>query len=242
MENKKPKIICVGFQKTGTTSLKWALEILGYKVGGNKSWLLLPIVKNRWNRVRKVLDRYDVVEDNPWALIYRKIDQLVPGCKFILTYRDPESWYGSVAQYFRLPRARPPMHEWIYGRGMGQIAEEKENSIKIYQQHIQGVREYFRDRPDDFFEMDISKGEGWKSLCDFLDCEIPDAPFPHVRDSKKKKKQRNRIHRWYRKSRKHVHYGALLTYIDLMGYKDFRREPGTLPFVDADHENIEDIK
>lgn len=234
MKSDKPKIICVGFQKTGTTSLKWALEILGYKVGGNKSWLLLPIVKNRWDRVLEVLNRYDVVEDNPWALIYRKIDQLVPGCKFILTYRDPESWYESVERYFRLPRARPPMHEWIYGRGMGQIAEEKENAISIYKQHIQGVREYFRDRPGDFIEFDISKGEGWKPLCDFLDCEIPDIPFPHRRDSTQKKKRRNRIHRWYRKSRKYVHYGALLAYVDLMKYPDFRREPGTLPAVDSD--------
>ena len=234
MKSSKQKIICVGFQKTGTTSLKWALEILGYRVGGNKSRLLLPILQNRWNKILEVLDRYDAVEDNPWALIYRKIDQLVPGCKFILTYRDPESWYGSVQRYFRLPRARPPMHEWIYGRGLGQVAAEKENAIRIYRKHIEGVREYFRDRPGDFMEIDISKGEGWRPLCEFLGCEIPDTPFPHARDSKKQRKKRSRLHRGFRKSRKYLHYGVLLAYIDWKGFDDFRREPGTLPGVDRD--------
>jgi hypothetical protein len=226
------KIICVGFQRTGTTSLKRALEILGYRVGGNKSRLLLPILQNRWQAVLKVLNRYDAVEDNPWAVIYRKIDRLVPGCKFILTYRDPESWFGSVERYFRLPRARPPMHEWIYGRGMGLIAAEKENSLAIYKNHIEGVQEYFRERPDDLLVMDIGKGEEWERLCGFLGCDVPGVPFPHQRDSSWKRKKRNRLHRWFRKTRKYLHYGVLLAYIDWKGYADFRREPGTLPAVD----------
>jgi hypothetical protein len=226
------RIICVGFQRTGTTSLKRALEILGYRVGGNKSRLLLPILQNRWNTVLRVLNRYDAVEDNPWAVIYRPIDRLVPGCKFILTYRDPESWFGSVERYFRLPRARPPMHEWIYGRGMGLIAAEKENSLAIYKKHITGVRDYFRDRPDDLLVMDISKGGEWEPLCRFLGRDVPDVPFPHRRDSSRKRKKRNRLHRWFRRTRKYFHYGVLLAYIDWKGYADFRREPGTLPAVD----------
>ncbi len=226
------KIICVGFQKTGTTSLKWALEILGYRVGGNKSKLLLPILRNRWHVVLRVLNRYDAVEDNPWAVIYRQIDRLVPGCKFILTYRDPEEWFGSVERYFRLPRARPPMHEWIYGRGKGLIAVEKENALAIYRKHLEGVQEYFRDRPDDLLVMNIGKGKEWEQLCGFLGCDIPDDPFPHRRDSRQKRKKRNQLHRWFRKIRKHIHYGALLIYIDWKGYADFHRKPGTLPRVD----------
>jgi len=234
---RKPKIICIGFQKTGTTSLKGALEILGYSVGGNKSKLLLPILQNRWHKIVRVLNRYDVVEDNPWAIIYRQIDHLVPGCKYIFTYRDPESWYESVERYFRLPRARPPLHEWIYGRGKGLIAVEKENSISIYNQHIQGIREYFGDRPNDLLEIDISKGDEWKSLCDFLGDDIPDSPFPHKRDSTRKKKKRTGIYRWWRRTRKYIHYGLLLRYINWRGYSDFRREPGTLPAVDRESWN-----
>lgn len=233
MGSQRPKIICVGFQKTGTTSLKWALEILGYRVGGNKSRLLLPILQNRWDRVLRVLNRYDAVEDNPWAVIYRQIDRLVPGCKFILTYRDPESWFGSVERYFRLPRARPPMHEWIYGRGRGLIAAEKENTLTVYKKHLEGVFAYFRNRPDDLLVIDIGKGDEWERLCGFLGCGVPDTPFPHRRDSTQKRKKRNRIHRWFRKARKQLHYAVVLAYIDWKGYADFRREPGTLPGVES---------
>ena len=226
------KIICVGFQKTGTTSMKRALEILGYRVGGNKSRLLLPILRNRWDRVLRVLNRYDAVEDNPWALIYRPIDRLVPGCKFILTYRDPEDWFVSVERYFRLPRARPPMHEWIYGRGMGLIAAEKENTLAVYKKHLEGVQAYFRDRPGDLQVIDIGKGQEWERLCGFLGCDIPNVPFPYRRGSREKREKRNRLHRCFRKIRKYLHYGALLVYIDWKGYADFRREPGTPPAVD----------
>lgn len=235
MKKITPKIICVGFQKTGTTSLKHALELLGYSVTGTKPKLLLPILRNNWNKVLKVLNKYDAAEDNPWNIIYRQIDRMVPGCKFILTYRDPESWFRSVKRYFRLPRSSPPLHEWIYGRGKGLISAEKENTISIYKQHIQGVREYFRNRPHDLLEIDLTKGDKWDPLCDFLGCDIPDMPFPHRRDSKKKKKKkRNKVHKRYRKIKKYLHYGALLRYIDMMGYPDFRREPGTLPAVDTD--------
>jgi len=236
MKKMTPKIICVGFQKTGTTSLKWALKALGYSVAGNRSKLLLPILRNDWTKVLGILKKYDAVEDNPWAIIYRQIDHMVPGCKFILTYRDPESWFRSVKRYFRRRYSSAPMHEWIYGRDKGFIAIHKENTISIYNQHIRGIRAYFQDRPDDLLEIDITKGEKWETLCHFLGCDIPEIPFPHKRDSsrKKKKKRRNKVQKWHRKLKKSLHYGALLGYINMRGYPDFRREPGTLPAVDTD--------
>jgi len=39
------------------------------------------------------------VEDNPWPLIYKELDKRIPGCKFILTLRDEESWYSSVKRH-----------------------------------------------------------------------------------------------------------------------------------------------
>ena len=45
------KIIGVGFQKTGTSSLRDALRILGYKVGDNNYQMLWPILHGNYNRV-----------------------------------------------------------------------------------------------------------------------------------------------------------------------------------------------
>ncbi|MEA3499815.1 MAG: sulfotransferase [Candidatus Marinimicrobia bacterium] len=232
---KTQKIICIGFQKTGTTSLKKALEILGYKVGGNKPSLLLPILQNKWEKVNRMLSRYDAVEDNPWTIIYKKIDHLIPGCKFIFTYREPESWFSSVEKYFKLPRPISPMHEWIYGKGMGQIAAEKANTINVYNKHIKDVREYFKNRPNDFLEINIIKDGGWEKICNFLNKDIPEEPFPHRNKTGNRKKKRSKIHKFLRKIKKHIHYSTLLFFINLMGYKDFKRKTETLPKVNTNN-------
>ena len=41
-----------------------------------------------------------------------------------------------------------------------------------------GIKEYFRNRPNDLLVMNICNGEGWKVLCPFLDKSIPDVQFP----------------------------------------------------------------
>lgn len=171
------KVIGVGFQKTGTTTLRAALEILGFRVCDTRPDLLRPILKGRWERVWGVLDRYDAAEDNPWPLLFREIDARYPGSRFILTVRDPESWYRSVARH--IGDFREPVHEWIYGPGKGLPRDDEANTLAVYESHNAAVREWFADRPDDLLVLDFAAGDGWEPLCDFLGCEVPDAPFPH---------------------------------------------------------------
>ena len=107
-------IVGVGFQKTGTSSLRDALRTLGYRVGDNNHQVLWPYLHGNMGRVLRKLQQFDAVEDNPWPLMYKDLDALVPGSKFILTVRDPERWFESVARH--IGDLRDPMHEWIYGR------------------------------------------------------------------------------------------------------------------------------
>ena len=111
------KIIGVGFQKTGTSSLREALKILGYRVKDTSSRPLIPILRGDFDRVLRMLRNYDAVEDTPWYMIYKELDQRIPGSKFILTLRDEESWFQSVSRHTGFLRSAS--HEWIYGRGMG---------------------------------------------------------------------------------------------------------------------------
>ena len=48
--------------------------------------------------------------------------------------------------------------------------------------------EYFKNRPQDFLNLDIIGGEGWEKLCEFLGKPIPDVPFPRKRVKKYKKR------------------------------------------------------
>jgi hypothetical protein len=176
------KIICVGFQKTGTSSLVEALRILGYEVKDNSLRPLIPILKGNFNRILRMITDYDAVADTPWNVIYKELDRQIPGSKFILTVREEEAWYRSVYRHIGI--LRNPSHEWIYGRGKGLPMDDKENTLRVYRNHNREVIEYFKDRPGDLMVVDFTNGAGWEELCSFLDKGIPERPFPHANQGK----------------------------------------------------------
>lgn len=180
MERRKKEkglIIGVGFQKTGTSTLREALKILGYSVKDTSSRALIPILTGKWDRILKMLQAYDAVEDTPWFMIYKELDKLIPNSKFILTIRDEEDWYKSVSKH--IGNLRKAEHEWIYGRGKGLPKEDKKNTIETYRLHNQEVQEYFKNRKEDLIILDFTKGDDWQKLCKFLNKEIPQEAFPH---------------------------------------------------------------
>lgn len=172
----KKKVFCIGFHKTGTTSLEKALELLGYRVTGPNGTRDPDIASKVYDMADELVQQYDAFQDNPWPVIYREMDEKYPGSKFILTMRSPESWISSQVRDFGLRET--PMRQWIYGAG----CPEGNEAIYVarYERHNREVLEYFRDRPDDLLVMDLPKGDGWRKLCGFLDEPIPDEPFPHA--------------------------------------------------------------
>ncbi|MCP4312211.1 MAG: hypothetical protein GY790_13175 [Bacteroidetes bacterium] len=79
------KVIGVGFQKTGTSSLREALKILGFRVKDTSTTPPIPILKGDYEKVLRMIGDYDALEDTPWYMIYRELDERIPGSKFILT-------------------------------------------------------------------------------------------------------------------------------------------------------------
>ena len=78
MSTKPTKVFCIGFMKTGTTTMNSALTILGYRVS-HRSWRLLPaIMKGDWNSVANHAEAWDALEDNPIPLIYQGIRPALP--------------------------------------------------------------------------------------------------------------------------------------------------------------------
>lgn len=151
-------------------------------------------------------------------MIYKELDKKIPGSKFILTIRNEESWYKSVARHIGL--LRNANHEWIYGRGKGLPIEDKENTIRVYTDHNKEVVEYFRDRPDDLLVVDFTKGDGWDELCGFLGREIPETPFPHFNKwhDKKSKQPYYGHNKNFRFLRKIIRNSLKIKYIDWRGY------------------------
>jgi hypothetical protein len=172
----KPKIFCIGFHKTGTSSLGKALRALDYRVKGPFGVKLHNIEQIAFQRACHFVPMYDAFQDNPWPLLYRELDAEFPDSKFILMQRDPDSWLKSSVKHFG--KEETPMRRWIYGVGSPQGNEDI--YLTRYNTHNQDVIEYFRGRSDDLLIMDLSKGDGWDKLCPFLGAVIPEQDFPHI--------------------------------------------------------------
>lgn len=180
----KTKVFCVGFHKTGISSLGAALGKLGYRVVAGANMQNIPDIENNVLPIAYgLVEKYDAFRDNPWPIIYKELDAKYPGSKFILTLRSPESWIKSIVNDFG--RRETTMRKWIYGVGCPKGNEDI--YIKRFEDHNNGVLSYFKDRPQDLLVMDLAKGDGWDKLCAFLAVDTPNVPFPHYNKSSKRK-------------------------------------------------------
>ena len=171
------KIFCIGFHKTGTKSLAAALSVLGYSVTGPNGVNDELVGENIDDLIRTLVPKYDAFQDNPWPIVFKKLDSWYPDSKFILTVRDTKRWYQSVLTHFG--EKETPMRKWIYGEGYGAPSGNEDVYVQRYRDHIKSVKEHFTGRSKDIVVMNFSKGDGWEKLCKFLDKPVPNVPFPH---------------------------------------------------------------
>lgn len=172
----KSKVFGIGLSRTGTNSLTQALQILGLSTA-------------HFPTDYRHIYRYDAATDSPVALAFQVLDIMFPSSKFILTLRsDREQWLLSMRFLFEIlpqkwdiqtvhPRMSiPKLHRALYHTYLDW------NPLQLsqaYDDHIERVRSYFRQRPDDLLEIDIPSGQGWDILCPFLHKLAPDQPFPN---------------------------------------------------------------
>lgn len=168
------RVFCLGWHKTGTSTMGWALVQLGYRVVGCRLDTVGDLQAGRVDRVVELAKQFDAFQDVPWAALYRELDEAFPGSKFILVERDEERWLHSAAKHFN--DVHYPMHEWLYGNGV--LAGNEELYRERYLRHYREVRAYFEGR-DDLLEFSLERGDGWEALCRFLGRPIPNQPFPH---------------------------------------------------------------
>lgn len=170
------RVFCVGFQKTGTTSLQYALSLLGYRVAGIMDANPHPTPEALHAEAMRLLPQFDAFADNPWPLYFREFDAMFPDAKFILTTRDPDKWYESVCRHFGESGSK--MRGWIYGSATPLC--NRQAYIDTLLSHQCAVRAHFANRPGDLLEFDVSAGHGWSELCGILDRPVPRQEFPKL--------------------------------------------------------------
>jgi hypothetical protein len=124
----------------------------------------------------EVAESYDVLDDLPWPLAYRKMAEHFPEAKFVLTTREStERWFRSVVRHQQLMEKPYWVHAAIFGANEAKVHPEGYKST--YRNHVRDVRQYFA-KSDRFLEVCWESGDGWPELCGFLGRAVPNVPFP----------------------------------------------------------------
>jgi len=142
---------------------------------------------------------YRSTMDFPGFLFYQELMEVYPDAKVVLTIRDSEKWYTSVADTIR--NVMPDTCSFLGMRLMGTLVPKwgrttrmvatllgerfnhgdnsKESWICNFKKHNEEVQRLVpRERL-----LVYQVGEGWEPLCKFLGVPVPDVPFPHLNDT-----------------------------------------------------------
>ena len=100
------KIFCIGFNKTGTTSLEKLLRFYGYHLPNQQEQeirLAKQVFSTNYSELVSFVNNFNAFQDMPFSqgLTYVAVDALFPNSKFILTERDSEEWFNSYCEFTR---------------------------------------------------------------------------------------------------------------------------------------------
>jgi hypothetical protein len=193
------QVIGAGLGRTGTFTLKTALEMLGFGPCHHMVEVLAnPEQVPFWNRAadgeavdwEEVFANYRAMVDWPGCHFYAELAERYPEAKVILSRRDPERWYESMSETilksmglmgFVAGQDVPADHPMRFGGVI--IAQKtfnhdysKANVIAAFERHNAEVRR--RIAPERLLEFDAV--QGWEPLCAFLGVPVPDEPFPRT--------------------------------------------------------------
>jgi hypothetical protein len=185
-------VIGAGLGRTGTLSLKFALEQLGLGPCYHMMEVFrLPQASRQWSDAAdgkpvnwdEVFEGFGSAVDWPSAEFYKPLADYYPQAKVILTVRDPQSWYESTqATIFNFDNHSGANPEWlemigkVIGAKFNGDLHTRDHVIDVYNRHNDEVR---RTIPAERL-LEYTPGQGWGPLCEFLGLPVPEQPYPKV--------------------------------------------------------------
>jgi hypothetical protein len=192
------RVVGAGLGRTGTNSLKVALELLlGAPCYHMYEVVARPADTQVWHaavRGEKVdfaalLDGFAATVDWPACAFWREIAQTGEEPLILLSTRDSSiRWWDSVAATILPTITQPlPPDDPLTAQRRTMIREmmqtrfapdwrDRDQAIAAYERHNEDVRGSVpRERL-----IDWRPGDGWDPICAALDVAVPEVPFPHV--------------------------------------------------------------
>lgn len=187
------KVIGAGFGRTGTLSLKFALEKLGFnpchhmmEVFGKPDHIALwqAAADGKPADWEAIFDGYEAAVDWPVCAFWKELKDVYPDAKFILSKRDADKWFASATNTIfkgmqAFDGADPHgkmVNTLIVQNTFGGDVTDAEHAKSVFEAHNAEVLATMPSERILVFEA----ADGWAPLCDFLEVPVPDEPYPRT--------------------------------------------------------------
>ena len=183
------QVIGSGLGRTGTMSLKLALEQLGVgpchhmvEVFANPQtvplWVAAGAGKPDWEAI---FDGYQSMVDYPGCRFWRELMAYYPDAKVIHSLRDPDRWFESTQATIFAPdsgarNAVGPMGEF-FGLVRGDFTGSLDDQAFMVDYFRRYTAEVVASVPKDRLLV-FEASDGWAPLCAFLGVPVPKTPYP----------------------------------------------------------------
>ncbi|HET8710375.1 MAG TPA: sulfotransferase [Spongiibacteraceae bacterium] len=176
------KVIGVGLNKTGTTTLAKCLQTLGYQrhVSVRRD-LLAKYREGHLDEIFSIVEQNESFEDWPWPLMYKELFfRFGDRARYVLTTRKSAgAWLESLKRHCL--RTAPDTHLRLLAYGYNYPRGVERHHLDFYQRHNDEVKKFFEHHNAKHLLLEISwdAGDDWGKLCRFLNEPIPKLDFPH---------------------------------------------------------------
>lgn len=192
------RVIGAGLPRTGTTSLKAAIERLTgepcyhmtefFPRAEAHGRLIWEALSGEADRLDEVLDGFGSAVDWPISVFWRELSERCPSALVVLSVRESaDAWWTSVDrtvwEAMRRPTGIPGWDRLVErmraGAGFGDDWDDPAAATARYRAVVDEVRATI---PAERLLV-WQPTDGWGPLCAALDCEVPDEPFPRLNDT-----------------------------------------------------------
>lgn len=195
------KVIGAGLGRTGTMSLKAALEYLL----GAPCYHMVELFKHLeehtplWHAAARgekvawdhLFTGYSATVDEPSSILWKELVAYYPDALVILSKRDAVSWWKSasatiLAKVSKAPTEPPEQVAWhnllmdLYKQVHPNGITDPELTQQSFLSHMRQVEATVPQHKLLVWEA----GDGWEPICKALNLAVPDEPFPNTNSTK----------------------------------------------------------
>ena len=186
------KVIGAGYPRTGTSSLKLALEQLGFGPCHHMREIIMnPPSAAGWVQAadghpdwEAIFEGFQSCTDAPGCSFWRELADYYPEAKVLLSLRDPDEWFASTqatvfSEEMLGRQFDSPMQDFfrkVVTREFDGRIHDRDFMLAQFERHKQEVIAAIP--APRLLVYDVR--EGWAPLCAWLEVPVPETPFPHT--------------------------------------------------------------